>query len=54
MNIGDKTKVTIEGIVVKKELYRDGKTRICVQNADTDEVAVVIEKKVSNEGFQSS
>ena len=43
MEIGEKVEVKFVGKCVKKELYKDGKVRVWVQDDVSQEMAVVIE-----------
>ena len=43
MDIGESYEVKFVGKCVKKELYKDGKVRVWVQNDESSEMAIVIE-----------
>ena len=47
MEIGESCEVKFVGKCVKKELYKDGKVRVWVQNDETNEMAIVIEEPKS-------
>jgi len=49
MEIGKEYEISFKGVCVKKELYKDNKVRVWVQNNDTQEMAIVIELGENNE-----
>ena len=48
MEINDVVSLTIKGVVVKKEMYKDGIVRCSVQNVETNEFAVVKDEEVKS------
>jgi hypothetical protein len=49
MNVGEIYTVEVTGKVMKKELYKDNKVRVWIEDAEKNEMAIVVEKKVKEE-----
>lgn len=45
MKIGKEYEINLKGVCVKKELYKDNKVRAWIQNNESNEMAIIIEKE---------